>query len=50
MKFTKRQAIATLVALISTTAAPALGQTWPDGPVTMIVPWGPVAAPMPLPA
>lgn len=40
MKFTKRQAIATLVALISTTAAPALGQTWPDGPVTMIVPWG----------
>ena len=40
MTITKRQMIAALAALMTTTALPATAQSWPDGPVTMIVPWG----------
>ena len=40
MTLTKRQVMAALTALISTTAVPAMAQSWPDGPVTIIVPWG----------
>lgn len=40
MYLTKRQMIAGLAALLSTVAAPAMAQDWPQGRVTLIVPWG----------
>lgn len=40
MTLTKRQLIGALAALMTTAAIPAAAQDWPDGPVTMIVPWG----------
>jgi tripartite-type tricarboxylate transporter receptor subunit TctC len=40
MTFTKRHMLAAIAALMTTTALPATAQSWPDGPVTMIVPWG----------
>lgn len=40
MILTKRQILAALAALMSMTAVPSIAQSWPDGPVRMIVPWG----------
>lgn len=40
MTLTKRHMLAAFAALMTTTALPATAQSWPDGPVTMIVPWG----------
>ncbi|SDW67863.1 Bug family tripartite tricarboxylate transporter substrate binding protein [Roseicitreum antarcticum] len=40
MLLTKRKMIAGFAALLSTVAAPAVAQDWPDGRVTLIVPWG----------
>lgn len=40
MTLTKRHLLAAMAALMTTSALPAAAQDWPDGPVTMIVPWG----------
>ncbi|CAN0274867.1 unnamed protein product, partial [Chrysoparadoxa australica] len=40
MTLTKRHILAGFAALMTTAALPASAQSWPDGPVTMIVPWG----------
>ena len=40
MTLTKRQMLAALAALMTSSALPAMAQSWPDGPVTLIVPWG----------
>lgn len=40
MTLKKRHVMAALAALMTTTALPATAQSWPDGPITMIVPWG----------
>lgn len=37
---TRNHLCAGLVALMATVALPAAAQDWPDGPVTLIVPWG----------
>lgn len=40
MTVTKRHLLAAVAALMTTSALPATAQSWPDGPVTLIVPWG----------
>lgn len=40
MNFTKRQIMGGLALLASSIALPATAQTWPDGRITLIVPWG----------
>ncbi len=40
MTLTKRQMLAALAVLMTPSAFPAMAQNWPNGPVTLIVPWG----------
>jgi len=40
VKMTRQHFLAGLAALMTSVALPAAAADWPDGPVTMIVPWG----------